>query len=66
MKLKIKERTYSPFYRFDGGQYFVPGQTEHGGEAWVALMDDGSLQWLFCGRHEPCTAAYEIIKEDTK
>lgn len=59
-KLRIGNNTYSSLYRFDGGEYFAKdGATS--GEAWIALMDDGTLQILFNGVHSAYDAEYEVI-----
>lgn len=59
-KMRIKNRTYTFLYRFDGGEYY----TEDYGFNWIALLDDGSLQILgFDGIHHPYEADYELYEE---
>lgn len=63
MKIKINGRTYTSLYKFDGGQYFTPDGAV-AGDAWIALMDDGSLRMLTGGRHIDYNAEYTVIKEE--
>lgn len=59
-KLIIGDEVYRPWYKFDGGEYFVPENPIHGAESWVALMDDGHLELLFNGVHRPYNTEYTL------
>lgn len=60
-QIKINNKTYTYLYSFDGGAYYTPDNAGSC-EAWVAVMDDGTLQLLVNGEHIPYNAEYEIIK----
>lgn len=58
--LKVNGKSYTPFYKFEGGEYFVLKDAVSS-EAWMALMDDGSLQILVDGVQRPYDAEYELV-----
>lgn len=60
MKIKVNGRAYTKLYSFDGGTYYTPDDGVSA-EAWVAVMDDGSVQFLINGRHIKTDYTYEVI-----
>lgn len=62
LKMRIKNRTYTFLYKFNGGEYYTPNNAIPG-QPWIALMEDGSLQTLFNGFHYPYEAEYELYEE---
>ena len=60
-KIKISGNIYEKLYDFDGGTYYVSSEASYS-RSWVAIMDDGSLEYLANGKHFPTDEKYEVIE----
>ena len=60
MKIRVNGKTYTKLYRFEGGTYFSPDDAVNA-EAWIAVMNDKSVQLLINERHIKTNYTYEVI-----